>query len=128
MNKSCVYFFFIFFIFYQDDLWDLSARDRCSTVVPTFNTAWEPQLRAAHLEQRDRPPASQAAYGAGGDSVKIQPAAASSARTPRDSLSVFMPLVRSFGLSFGLGSLLKFFHDILVFASPVLLQKIIQFR
>jgi hypothetical protein len=92
--------------------------------VPTFNAAWEPLLRAAHLEQRDLP---EATFGVNGDSVKIEPAARSG-RATRDSLSIFMPLVRSFGLSFGLGSLLKFFHDILVFASPVLLQKIIQFR
>jgi hypothetical protein len=106
-----------------DDLWDLSPENRSSTVTRTFNAAWEPLLRAAHLEQRDAPEAS---FGAGCDTVKIEPA--SRVRAPRDSLSIFMPLVRSFGVSFGLGSLLKFFHDILIFASPVLLMKIIQFR
>ena len=105
-------------------MWDLNPRDRCSTTITAFNKHWEPLLRNAHLEQRDAP---EATFGANGDAVKIEPAA-SSKRASRASLSIFMPLVRSFGLSFALGSLLKLVHDILVFASPVLLMWIIKFR
>jgi hypothetical protein len=110
------------FLLCTDDLWDLNVRDRCATVINIFNAVWEPLLRAAHLDQPAV--AANVAYGAGGDSVKFEPATPS----PRDRLSIFQPLVRAFGLSFTLGSLLKLLHDILVFASPVLLQKIIQFR
>ena len=106
-----------------DDLWDLNPRDRCSTLVTEFNKHWEPLLRGAHLEQRDAP---EATFGANGDTVKVEPA--SGTRASRASLSIFMPLVRSFGMSFAIGSLLKLVHDILIFASPVLLMWIIKFR
>jgi hypothetical protein len=112
-----------------DDLWDLNVRDRCATVINIFNAVWEPLLRAAHLEKRaDLAAAASASYGAGGDNVKVEPRGTAAAPSPRDTLSIFLPLVRAFGLSFGLGSLLKLLHDVLVFASPILLQKIIQFR
>ena len=90
-------------------------------MAPLFNSFWEPKLKLARLEKRDKPEAS---YGAGADSVKIEPGSTDKARA---SLSVFGPLVKCFGLKFLTGSFLKLIHDILVFASPILLRRIIIF-
>lgn len=105
----------------EEDLWDLNPRDRSSTVVPKFNRYWDAKLRLARLEKRDQPDAS---YGVGSDTVKIEPGTTQKAR---DKLSVFGPLVKSFGGSFLVGSVLKLFHDLLVFMSPLLLRRIISF-
>ena len=105
----------------EEDLWDLNPRDRSSTTVPMFNKNWEPQLKLARLEKREQPDAS---FGVGADAVKIE---TGSVEKHRASLSVFPPLIKTFGGTFFFGSLLKLFHDILVFVSPLLLRRIISF-
>ena len=42
-------------------------------------------------------------------------------------VSIFMPLIKSFGSSFLCGSFLKLFHDVLVFIAPILLRRIINY-
>ena len=105
----------------EEDLDDLNPRDRSSTVAPLFNSFFDPKLKSAKLEKRGGPEAS---YGAGADSVKIEPGTTEKARA---SLSVFGPLVSCFGVKFLAGSFLKCIHDLLVFASPILLRRIIIF-
>ena len=60
----------------------------------------------------------------GGGEVKVEP---NRSRLAKENLSIFRPLVVSFGLSFLTGSCLKFIHDIAVFIAPVLLKAIIHF-
>ena len=56
--------------------------------------------------------------------MKVEP---NRSRLAKENLSIFRPLVVSFGLSFLTGSCLKFIHDIAVFIAPVLLKAIINF-
>ena len=79
-------------------------------------------MQAANLSSREVPEASFSASDGG--EVKIEP---SKGNLAKENLSIFRPLVVSFGLSFLAGSCLKFIHDIAVFIAPVLLKAIIHF-
>ena len=104
------------------DLWQLNPRDQSATVAPIFNRNWQPMMQAANLSSREVPEASFSASDGG--EVKIEPGKGNLAK---ENLSIFRPLVVSFGLSFLAGSCLKFIHDIAVFIAPVLLKAIIHF-
>lgn len=96
------------------DLWELNPRDQSATVSPIFDTNWGPKLKAANLTSRGKPDSGE---------VEIE----TGKKSPKESLSIFLPLVKSFGMSFLLGSVLKFVHDIMVFIAPMLLKRIIAF-
>lgn len=98
------------------DLWDLNPRDKSSTCAPKFEANWGPKLRAANLASREREAAN---FSAGSEKVVVETA---KKKTSRESLSIFLPLIKSFGLSFLVGSVLKFVHDIAVFIAPLLLK------
>jgi len=104
------------------DLWQLNPRDQSATVAPIFNKNWQPMMQAANLTSRETAEASFSATGGG--EVKVEP---NRSRLAKENLSIFRPLVVSFGLSFLTGSCLKFIHDIAVFIAPVLLKAIIHF-
>eukprot|EP00090_Calanus_glacialis_P002437 TRINITY_DN11824_c0_g1_i1.p1 TRINITY_DN11824_c0_g1~~TRINITY_DN11824_c0_g1_i1.p1 ORF type:complete len:1639 (-),score=332.95 TRINITY_DN11824_c0_g1_i1:544-5460(-) len=97
------------------DLWELNPRDQSATVAPVFDNNWGPKLKAANLTSRGK---------VDGGEVVIE---TGKKKSPKESLSIFLPLVKSFGMSFLLGSVLKFFHDIMVFIAPMLLRRIIAF-
>jgi len=99
----------------DDDLWQLNPRDQSATAAPIFDANWGPKLKAANLNSREKVEEKEVAIETG------------KKKTPKESLSIFAPLVKSFGMSFLLGSVLKFFHDIMVFIAPMLLKRIIAF-
>ena len=132
------------------DLWQLNPRDQSATVAPIFNKNWQPMMQAANLTSRESPEArwvkivclclpqspsetflilissqpSLSFSATGGGEVKVEP---NRSRLAKENLSIFRPLVVSFGLSFLTGSCLKFIHDIAVFIAPMLLKAIIHF-
>ena len=106
-----------------DDLWNLNSRDASSTVVPKFNSNWEPKLKAANLKKSSGPPS--ASFNAEHDTVIIDPSKPKD--KAREKLSIFMPLVKSFGVSFFFGSIFKFVSDIMLFVAPQILNLLIQF-
>lgn len=103
------------------DLWELNPRDQSATVAPIFDKNWGPKLKAANLTSREK---SDAGYKVANEEVTVESA---KKKSPKETLSVFLPLVKSFGLSFAMGSILKFAHDIMVFIAPMLLKRIIAF-
>ena len=112
----------------EDDLSHLNPRDQSINVVPLFNANWEPKVLAARLSSKEQ--SANVSFGANTEQVQFKTggvAAGSSAEKCRQNLSVFLPLVKTFGGSFLMGSVLKLFHDLLVFVSPVLLRRIIAF-
>ena len=108
----------------SSDLWQLNPRDQSATVAPVFTSNWEPRLQQARLTSREEEANSTFTAAHGGE-VKVEPGISST--KAKENLSIFPPLVASFGLSFLCGSILKFVHDIAVFIAPVLLRAIIQF-
>ena len=80
-------------------------------------------MKDAKLSLKDT---ANVTYGAGNDEVILK-TGPSEAEKSRQNLSVFGPLLKTFGGSFLLGSCLKLCHDLLVFVSPVLLRRIIAF-
>ena len=108
----------------EDDLSDLNTRDMSANVVPKFNQNWEPKLAGAKLSCKEEP--ANASFGANTEEVKFK-TGSSIIEKNRDNLNIFVPLVKSFGASFFLGSVLKLCHDLLVFVSPILLRRIIAF-
>eukprot|EP00092_Neocalanus_flemingeri_P004166 GFUD01004481.1.p1 GENE.GFUD01004481.1~~GFUD01004481.1.p1 ORF type:complete len:1636 (+),score=378.79 GFUD01004481.1:74-4981(+) len=103
------------------DLWDLNPRDQSATVAPIFDSNWGPKLIAANLTSREKVDAS---FSVGGEKVVIE---TGNKKSKKESLSIFVPIIKSFGLSFLVGSVLKFFHDMMVFIAPLLLKRIIAF-
>jgi len=105
----------------DSDLWDLNPRDQSATVAPMFDKNWGPMLKSANLTSREKVDAS---FSVEGGEVVLE---TGKKKSPQESLSIFLPLIKSFGLSFLCGSVLKFFHDIMVFIAPMLLKQIIAF-
>ena len=103
------------------DLWDLNPRDKSATVAPIFDRNWAPKLKAAKLSSRKTDTVEADVDG------KEKVVVKTGSKSPKENLSIFMPLVRSFGTSFLYGSVIKLFHDLMVFIQPILLRRIIAF-
>lgn len=133
----------------EQDLWSLNPRDRSATVASAYDKHWHPKLKQAKLDKVLQTDVAgeaatavtglSASYASGTpDKVHIQQrrnrksssggtAEAEATKSARESLSIFPPLVKAFGTEFLMGSVLKLFHDLLVFVSPLLLRRIILF-
>lgn len=109
-----------------EDLWDLNPRDASTTLVPKFNSFWDPQLKSANLEQRNENCVSHAYFNSDLDTAIVTPTK-STKKNKRDGLSVFQPLIKTFGVSFLCSSSLKLLHTILTFIPPLLLKNLIEF-
>ena len=105
----------------ESDLWDLNPRDQSANVAPRFDKNWAPLLKAANLQGRAEKKEAQAVLDS--DKVNVH----TGKKSPRESLSIFVPLIKSFGWTFLGGSIIKAFHDLMVFISPMILQRIIAF-
>ena len=103
------------------DLWDLNPRDRSATVAPIFDKNWAPNLKAANLSSRKSETIEADLDG------KEKVVVKTGGKSPKENLSIFLPLVKSFGVSFLYGSVIKLFHDLMVFIQPLLLRRIIAF-
>ena len=90
-------------------------------MAPIFDKNWAPQLKAAHLDSRESPEAEVDAE----DKEKV--VVKTGGKSAKEKLSIFLPLVKSFGVSFLGGSIIKLFHDLMVFIPPMLLKSIIAF-
>ena len=89
-------------------------------MAPIFDKNWAPQLKAARLDSRESPEAEFEAE----DKEKV---VVKTGKSAKENLSIFLPLVKSFGTSFLGGSIIKLFHDLMVFIPPMLLKSIIVF-
>ena len=98
------------------DLWDLNTRDQSATVAPMLDKNLAPLINAAKLSPRG-----------GNSDVSFSATADNNKSTSKDNVSIFMPLIKSFGSSFLCGSFLKLFHDVLVFIASILLRRIIDY-
>ena len=96
----------------DEDLWQLNPRDKSATVVKIFYDYWGPKLKAANLTCRK---------------TVVTKERTTKKEIQKESLSIFVPLVKSFGLSFLFGSVLTFCYEIMVFIAPMLLKRIIAF-
>ena len=103
------------------DLWDLNPRDKSANVAPMFDKNWAPLLKAANDQTRAERRES------GKDGKDTEKVTVKSGKSPKENLSIFVPLIKSFGLTFLGGSVIKAFHDVMVFISPMILQRIIAF-
>ena len=106
----------------EPDLWDLNPRDQSANVAPIFDRNWAPRLQAANLQSRADKKENKSTTQ---DSEKVE--IQTGKKSPRESLSILVPLIKSFGWSFLGGSIIKAFHDVMVFISPMILKRIIAF-
>ena len=106
----------------EPDLWDLNPRDQSANVAPIFDRNWAPRLQAANLQSRADKKENKCT-SQDSEKVEIQ----TGKKSPRESLSILVPLIKSFGWSFLGGSIIKAFHDVMVFISPMILKRIIAF-
>ena len=107
----------------EADLWDLNPRDQSANVAPRFGQNWAPLLKAANLQGRAEKKENSTVFNNESGKVSIQ----TGKKSPRESLSIFVPLIKSFGWTFLGGSIIKACHDVMVFISPMILQRIIAF-
>jgi len=107
----------------HDDLWDLNPRDASATVVPKFNSNWLPRLQAANLTKKVSD--QEASFNAEDETVVVEPG--KKGKSAKETLSIFPPLVKTFGMSFFVGSILKLIHDVMIFAAPLILRRLIAF-
>ena len=101
-----------------DDLYDLPPFVQSASVVPSFLDKWDskPSPKKAKAVKADFE------NGAIPEVKILDP-------NPDSSLKgdVVRTIVKTFGSSFLISSILKFLHDIFVFVSPLLLKRIIQY-
>lgn len=102
-----------------DDLWDLPAYIKSSSVVPRYLSKWSARPTPKAPKSKD----VKADFKTnGGPEVKIVDP---SENAPSPNPSTVITLMKAFGPYFAVGSIMKFFHDILNFVSPIVLKKII---
>ncbi|XP_043188281.1 multidrug resistance-associated protein 1-like isoform X3 [Amphibalanus amphitrite] len=111
----------------RDDLWDLNPADRCSKIVPVFNSHWYKLLEKSRREFWDQfgrapPRVQKVEFTKTTDDVAF-----SGQKRAYKRASILPALIKTFGGSFLLGVLLKFINDTLQFINPQILSKIISF-
>ncbi|KAF0310803.1 Multidrug resistance-associated protein 1 [Amphibalanus amphitrite] len=104
----------------RDDLWDLNPADRCSKIVPVFNSHWYKLLEKSR--SRAPPRVQKVEFTKTTDDVAF-----SGQKRAYKRASILPALIKTFGGSFLLGVLLKFINDTLQFINPQILSKIISF-
>ena len=110
----------------ETDLWQLSGRDQSANVVARFDTHWQPRLKAANLQARvdkNENKSSDPLEHQQQPQVKYK----GSTNSPRENLTVTVPLIKSFGWTFAVGLLIKIGHDACIFIPPMILKRIIAF-
>ena len=119
-------------------MWDLAPDVACRTVVPRFNRYWDSStaLLAQHQENKVNGTSQingndTVAFNAEGAEVKVLDGSKANEEKKKDDaeilISLLPSLIKAFGFSFFVGSMLKLCHDLLVFIAPLLLQRIIRF-
>ena len=108
----------------ESDLWDLNPRDQSATVAPQFDKNWAPLLKAANLQSRSD---KKESLNKSQDSEKVIVQTGKKENLVTANLSIFVPLIKSFGWTFLSGSVIKAIHDVMVFISPMILRRIIAF-
>jgi ATP-binding cassette subfamily C (CFTR/MRP) protein 1 len=123
-----------------EDLWALNDVDKSKTVVPVFDHHWEKARRKAILKAQRKNLVNKLKtrsvsmqYKAEGveikssrkllDGEKGEPIVTKteSAAVKTDA-SILGPIVKTFGPTFFMGSVLKVAHDLLAFVSPMVLE------
>ncbi|CAH1986538.1 unnamed protein product [Acanthoscelides obtectus] len=104
-----------------EDLWDLNPEDSAKEVVPLFEKHWH-----ASLEKSGRylpvPNGNDAKFNGKFENVDFVPD-----KKPKKRVSVFPAIIKSFGLHFVAGSILKALGDLLTFINPKILALLIIF-
>nr|CAD7197173.1 unnamed protein product [Timema douglasi] len=103
----------------HDQLWNLNPEDTSRVVVPKFDRRWDRAVKKASGISSD----VKVSYSK--SSIKIDFAGDQKTKTPY--VSLLMPLIKTFGDTFVMGSFLKMAVDLLTFANPQILKQIIGF-
>lgn len=112
----------------KEDLWKLPPRMRCSNVAPMFLTHWEKAYSPPEPVTSPPPPSNgDASFLKSNDEVQVEIKTGEKSDNKSPGAYVLCGLMKAFGCQFVMGSFLKFLHDVLVFASPLLLKRIINF-
>uniref|UniRef100_A0A336MEP5 ABC-type glutathione-S-conjugate transporter n=1 Tax=Culicoides sonorensis TaxID=179676 RepID=A0A336MEP5_CULSO len=102
----------------KEDLWDMRYEDSSQVVSPQFQKYWNQAVEKS-IEKNNRVPKS-------GQSKEKESIELGESRQKSDA-SIVMPMIKAFGATFLMGSILKVFYDLLAFVSPQLLSLIIEF-
>ncbi|XP_067133640.1 multidrug resistance-associated protein 1-like [Centruroides vittatus] len=100
----------------EADLWSLNEEDLTENVAPVFDKYWHEELLKHEIYIRS------ASYSPKRSNEEVQ------IRSERKSKpSIVKALIKTFGPYFLSGAIFKLFHDLLQFASPLLLRSLIAF-
>ncbi len=115
-----------------EDLPDLPPFVQSNHVVPRFLRKWQSQLKpktssSSSPKKVSLPPVKAEFENGAPPEVKILDPKEETSAELQFNGDIVRTIVKAFGSSFLLSSVLKLLHDIFVFVSPLLLKKIIQF-
>lgn len=102
----------------RKDLWALNPMDKSKYVVPLFENNWKKEVLKS-ARRMNQPKASFSAHKQEVDIAPVKP----QTRQP----SLVMALFKTFGPTFFYGGLMKIVSDLLMFASPLVLELLINF-
>lgn len=104
------------------DLWSLSSSLTSSVIVLDFNKYWTAEMEKYKLSEQKQVHLTRKENGKDYDNeIQIM------SGHPKYKAKLLTCLVRAFGDKMLLAAFFKFLHDVLLFASPVLLKLLIQF-
>ncbi|VEN64596.1 unnamed protein product [Callosobruchus maculatus] len=103
------------------DLWDLNPEDSAKELVPIFEKHWQ-----ASIKKSESYPSTQNGTGAK-FSGKLANVSFVHDIKSRKRVTVFPAIIKTFGLPFAFGSLLKAVADVLTFINPKILALLIVF-
>jgi len=110
----------------HDDLWGLSNGDKSTTIIPEFNKEWEKEKAKAD-KKRSEQWKNEAPYVKVNDGVVISNGNGGTEENPGEKsadngANAMTAIVRTFGVTFFGGCLLRFVPDTLAFVSPQVLR------
>ena len=112
------------------DLWDLAPAIRSRRVVARFNRHWEKLSNSINFVKSASggANATNASFTKTGEHVQIKTGSdKKKSETKGPQISIYPSLVKTFGAAFAIGSVFKLVQDLMLFASPILQQFLIQF-
>uniref|UniRef100_A0A336KSQ1 ABC-type glutathione-S-conjugate transporter n=1 Tax=Culicoides sonorensis TaxID=179676 RepID=A0A336KSQ1_CULSO len=102
----------------KEDLWDMRYEDSSQVVSPEFQKHWNKAVGKSATGKSQITPEPE---------LKEKDSKAYTVTQQRTDASIVMPLIKSFGGVFLMGSCLKLSYDIFMFINPQLLSLIISF-
>lgn len=103
------------------DLWDMRYEDSSSVVSPAFQKHWNKLLGKSGDKPKTSPKATYSKEKESTEKIEFTEA------KQKTNASILMPLIKAFGGTFLMGSVLKLVQDVLTFVNPQLLRLSINF-